>query len=773
MHLLHRARFAFVILLWAVGCGRSSAPAPVRSEPFAPPETSPEAARIQVVSDPERPTLKLVHRAGDPEGGVAMAVFTEGGSRSTIGLLALLHARLTTQENLSVRAFSTGLVVSALTPSAALATEAMKRFSGALRAPLGKEERVEILADKLLAKLPKVDSRIDGCLGVLGGDEPSREPFTQRELEKIRSEHAVSMRVGWGALGSPELLSAVQKTHQDQSWPKGSMVSVPSFDASHLKQKTGPLRQIRFALATPRVNEALVALEELEDREHPLRAHLAAEAGRYGLATSRIAVQPFGACLALTLDQEPGARAPKAEDLAALIRVTQKELSFALDVAAPKRGSATTLLTPETAQDALALAAWTAPPSPVLQGEYSSAEVVLGSSDGLSVSAISKELARLEKRELGEHLEIRRKDEAGQGESWLLLASPCGTAPESVRESGFRELTVRSLALDFDGVDDVTVEPWATPTAMGLLAHAPRRYGESTRHHAMRIARTLGRALGGDALDGREVAAARARLISEVGDAPGPKLALDVMSGGKPSLFEPRGNSEALSNASSADVERVRAELASEPLRVAFLDNSGQDQAGAVREALGIWLDRSTNEKARCPSAAPAAAKPGVWTLVSPSDGVVPRTYIGLPTSGSVEAGRGLVFLLEREGGFLTKGLLEPGLALTASPRYLGSEGGGLFLFELGAERDRLEDAEKQLRAILHRLSERGLTSAELELVQKEQARRDQELRRLPRGRIVELWSGPSRPLSREQLLEHLRHFRAAEHRIFRVRTER
>lgn len=773
MHPLHKARFAFVILLWAVGCGRGSAPGPVRTAPFAPHEKSPEAARIQIVSDPERPTLKLVHRAGDPEGGLALAVFTEGGTRSTVALLALLHARLASQENLSVRAFSTGLVVAALTPSPSAASEAMKRFAGALEAPLAKAERIELLADNLLAKLPKLESKVDGCLGVLGGDEPSRQPYTPRELERIRGEHAVSMRVGWGALGPPELLSAVQKTHQEQTWPKGSMVPAPSFESDQVKQTTGPQRQIRLAIATPRVDEALVALEELEDREHPLRAHLAAEAGRFGLAMSRITVQPFGACLALTLDQEPGARTPKAEDLAALIRVTRKELGFALDIAAPKRGSATTLLTPETALDALALAAWTAPPSPGLVGESSSAEVILGSTDGLSVSAIAKELARLEKRELGEHLEIRRKDEAGQGESWLLIASPCGTAPESLRETGFRELTVRSLALDFDGVDDVTVEPWATPSAVGLLAHAPRRYGESSRHHAMRIARTLGRALGGDALDGREVAAARARLLSEVGEAPGPKLALEVMSGGKPSLFEPRGNSEALSNASSADVERVRAELASEPLRVAFLDNSGEDQAPAVREALGIWLDRGANEKARCPSPAPAAAKPGVWTLVSPSEGVVPRTYIGVPTSGAIEAGRGLVFLLEREGGFLTRGLLEPGLALTAAPRFLGSEGGGLFLFELGAERDRLEDAEKQLRAILHRLSERGLTSAELELVQKEQVRRDQELRRGPRGRVVELLSGPGRPLSREQIEAHLRRFRAAEHRIFRVRTER
>lgn len=433
-----------------------------------------------------------------------------------------------------------------------------------------------------------------------------------------------------------------------------------------------------------------------------------------------------------------------------------------------------TLLSPESAADALTLSAWTGPPSLAVAGETFISEVVLGERDGIEKRSIEKALEAQKDSRLGGRLDLVRRDEAGQGESWLLAASPCGTAPESLQESGFRNLTVRSLALDFDGIDDVAIEPWATPSAVGLLGHAPRRAGESARHHAMRISRAIGRALGGDALDGREVATARASLIAEVGDHPGPKLVLEVMSDARPSRLDPRGNSESLSTASSIDVERVRAELASEPLRVAFLDSSGSDQSPAIREALGLWLDRPAESKTRCPTPEIKFAKPGVWTLVSPSSEVTPRTYIAAPSSGSLEAGRALVFLAERDGGFFARGLLEPGLALTVSSQYRGTDDGGAFLFELGAERDQLDKAESQLRAILNRIAERGITSAELSLLREEQSRRDRELARLPRGRIVDLWTGRKKTALTKELLEtHLRRWAATEHRIVRVRTER
>lgn len=759
----------------AAGCGRNPAQVARRETPFSPSEDSPERERIEVVRQTERPTLKLVHRIGDPEGGVSMAVFVEGGSRAALALLALVTTRLGEEKDLDVRAFSSGVVFSVLAASPTGAESAMKRLSNALLAPVEAGEKLEAKANHLLALLPEAPrSKVDQCLGVLGSDGPSRAPFSSREVEQIRAEHAVSMRVGMGALGDPSLLRAALAAHETQTWRPGSMVSLPAVTPGSVDVQTGPHRQVRFALATPRATEAMLALEELKSQDHPLRAHLSAASGRFSLAASRVALEPWGACLSVTLDQAELARAPKAEDLAALLRVTAEEIRFALDIAVPKGGGAMTLLSPENALDALTLSAWTAPPSAALPDERSISEVVLGASDGVSRDSITRALDALKGRRSGERLELVRRDEAGQGETWVLVASPCGTAPELPREAGFRAMTVRSLALDFDGIDDVRMEPLATPAAIGLLGHAPRRAGESARHHAMRIARALGRALGGDALDGRDVATTRARMIGELGDQPGPPLALEVMSGGKPSLLDARGNAESLSAASSIDVERIRAELAAEPLRVALLDSSGTDLSPAVLEALGLWLDGSAESKSRCPTSSLEPAKPGVWTLVSPSEGVTARTYVATPSAGSLEAGRALVFLVEQERGALARGLLEPGLALTVSSQYWGTDGGGAFLFELGAEREQLDRAEGQLRAILNRLAARGITNAELGLLREEKARQDRERARSPRGRIVDLWSGrPSGSITKEQIEAHLRRWTAAEHRIVRVRSQR
>src|SRR5690606_2990121 len=191
---------------------------------------------------------------------------------------------------------------------------------------------------------------------------------------------------------------------------------------------------------------------------------------------------------------------------------------------------------------------------------------------------------------LERELDFVSRSEGGQAESWLLVASPCGTLAEQADESGLRALTVASLARGLSGKSRVSLEPWITTNAIGLLAHAPPLRGETPDHHAARIARVLGQALAGPPLDGRDVAAVRSEHLALIGRGPGEDLMLRVLAGEVPSFLSPLGLEADLATMSVADVQRMRAALLREPLRAAFIASGTRSQAEAAQAALSAWL---------------------------------------------------------------------------------------------------------------------------------------------------------------------------------------
>src|SRR5690606_9899412 len=94
--------------------------------------------------------------------------------------------------------------------------------------------------------------------------------------------------------------------------------------------------------------------------------------------------------------------------------------------------------------------------------EYRSTE-----SPAITHQALSRSLAATKKSWEGRTLPVSFRDETGQAAIWAVLASPCGTLPESADEAGLRALTVSTLARDFDGQHGVTLEPWVSPTGVG------------------------------------------------------------------------------------------------------------------------------------------------------------------------------------------------------------------------------------------------------------------------------------------------------------------
>lgn len=762
----HRAGLFFALAFSFVGPGCSAAKKPGET----PREVEPSpivVPHVRKIETEGQPTLHLILREGDPTGAVAFALHADD-SRVTLALFALLEERLATYSP-RLSAHSLGLVGSLETADSKIASAFLRDLRTVLLEPVRPEAPFIARANHLLEVVSQRPSNeVDRCLGKLGSDAPSTEPFDAAALDEIRRVAAQSGRVGFAALGSTAFLDPLLES-KNEPWPEGPGPLDRYAAGAEVSVTVGLGRTVRLAVQTPRATQALSVARALDAPDHPLRTRLTPLTGRFSLTGAEVVLRPSGACLVVTLEQPEGARAPASADWALLAEVTRFELEQALDLTPPEDARTAALLSPARPDAAAALAAWALGQSTFSLGERFVFEFTAPKSDQLRDSELAAALEKARARLAEPRVPVTHRTERGQAESWLLVASPCGVNAETEEEAGFRALTIHALAENFSGRDDVTLEPWVTPAAIGLLGHAPLGRGETPRHLALRVARAVAAAIAGDELDGRAVATARAKLVEQVGDDPGRGLALTVVSDAHPSLLDPRGLADALGRASTADLERVRRELSAEPLRAAFLDSSPQGELEPVRSALSGWLAHPGAEAA-CVERSLTPANPGLWTLTTISEEIEPSSHISIPSTLPLSVGRAFAHLLNRRAGPLSRALSVPGWAATAQVTYLGGPRAGAFVFELRAEPEGLLLAEAQLRAALHELSQSNVALADVQAAEQERRLREDEARKSPRGRIVELWLGqPSIPLDQRALDAAQKSLVAGQHRVIRV----
>src|SRR5262249_14660447 len=138
-------------------------------------------------------------------------------------------------------------------------------------------------------------------------------------------------------------------------------------------------------------------------------------------------------------------------------------------------------------------------------------------------------------------------------------------------------LAVRTLARKSRELDGARVEPWVSPYGIGLLSHGPRQSPtESTAQHAARIASALGRALAGSEILDDDAAEARASMQAELDPETQPlwPIALEALSPKHPSLLDPRGTWQSITELSTQAAEVERRALVRGPLRLAVLANA-------------------------------------------------------------------------------------------------------------------------------------------------------------------------------------------------------
>ncbi|WP_394820551.1 hypothetical protein [Pendulispora albinea] len=380
-------------------------------------------------------------------------------------------------------------------------------------------------------------------------------------------------------------------------------------------------------------------------------------------------------------------------------------------------------------------------------------------------------------------VEPRIRVERGQSDLWVLLASPCGTVPEVDADAGLGAVFALIAAERAQSRTDpsLTIEPWASGDAIGLIAHGPALAGEAPLAHARRIGDAVARSFVQPPDLGLAARARAALLASAI--RPDPELrgfprptfnaaqsrALVALAHavvpGHPSWFSPSGSLEALARSSDGALLARATGLRNGPLRVAVLANEDAAQATAAARAVDRWLPRRPGETRVCSAPSePPPPRPGTYTV--DLVGAPSEAWLALPLARgderAAQMARFFALALDGDDGLLARAVGGPGLARAWSAKVVGPSRGPALVLRITSAEGALDAAVAQTRALLDRLRQRGLEESDRQRAISARART--ELRALlePHGRLLGLFrDGAASQIPAPPSLDALRSFAA------------
>jgi hypothetical protein len=372
-------------------------------------------------------------------------------------------------------------------------------------------------------------------------------------------------------------------------------------------------------------------------------------------------------------------------------------------------------------------------------------EAALEPSRDVLAAAIAKATAAWNKPVI----EVRSRVEAGQGEAWILLASPCGTDAETDADAGLTALFTAATVEGAKTSSDVRLEPWVVPDGAGILVHGPALSGEGPAAHARRLADIAARSFAAEPITSPALARARADLLRRDTRSDGSALSVlaSALAPQHPSWVIAWGSSELLARSSDASALLRAQSLRAGPLRVAVLANVDASQAEAAVRAADRWVTRRTGDARAC--GAPTGAlpsKPGTYAA-PPRPGSVPEAYLAFPFPPGDEAARAAAVVvaaaLDGDGALLDKALGGGAvLARESSARVLGWPRAPALVVRIVALQASLDAAVMQARALIDRLHRGGLARADSDRAIAARARASLSTALDPRARVVATWRG-------------------------------
>jgi len=338
--------------------------------------------------------------------------------------------------------------------------------------------------------------------------------------------------------------------------------------------------------------------------------------------------------------------------------------------------------------------------------------------------------------------------EPGQGQLWVLLASPCALLNEGPDETGTAALAALSATLSAPHFPGVTVEPWISPEGVGIIAHgSARRASESAAALAQRVARAVGSTFGNVDHNSSSFTRANRSIIQQLKPAArryDERLAF-AASPNHPAWLLPLGT---LLGQLNVDHERVNHRwrtILHAPVRLAVIANVDEQQAQVTAGEVDRWLLPETRG-AGCPQV--VAVKPpqsGSHTVKS-DPAARGRMLLGLIVPAQSEQHRWLAVVLTQalgaRAGPLGRALARRVGDATCSTRLVGGPQKTALLIEVLFAPHQLELARKSVIQVLKQLQRTGLARADFDRAVTQTKKRVQEARTDPRVRLAELWAG-------------------------------
>ncbi|HEY6556063.1 MAG TPA: hypothetical protein VI072_02280 [Polyangiaceae bacterium] len=751
--------------------------------------------RIEVREVDDRPLLGLMSRGGDPAAALSLAAAHDLGAQASVALSALLAERLAergvTDADSHVHALGFQTAVLVASPDAA--ARFVRAAAYALATPVRADDaalhavRARLRDVGLRPFASEADRAVAACSAELGVPKTGSRQLAASELEGWRLRVHQRSAVAVSAIGDARVLEATSEALAKLApWPDGDGPDDPWPDRDITGVSTsGSERSLSVALRVAHAGTALHAARDVGSETSELSLRLASLEPPWSVERVTAIARPRGACLRMDVAPPRGDPGPRTGDAARAALLVLEEAERALGAAEDTAWAVDeSVFRAHDPRHAARILAWRVLSGRLDAGESRRALNFTTKARELGAPAngeLEGQLARLREEWQTPKLEHRKRVEEGQGEIWILLASPCGARGESELSAGLTATALHALAARVTHAANVAVEPWTTADGAGLLAHGPVRGSEeSPRAHAQRLAAALGKTLVTGRLSAHEVALARSDLLGSLGPdpAPGYWLAIRTLAPGRPSLLEPRGTWAALSEAATLDAEAQRRVLLQGPWRVAVLANADDEQARTTVAELERWLRPLRVKGSQCPEPRPPAPRAGEITITATGETTdSPSAYVAVPlpgaTSGPSREALLTQWLLNQPRGWLTQALRVPGLATAARARLLGSAGASALVIEIHALEGRAHEAVAQVRGLLERLARGAATEQDLQLAERALQKAELHQHLDPRRRIVELWRGAPerRPATLSSLRRvHQRALQAATHVVVHVK---
>jgi hypothetical protein len=787
----------------------------------------------------ERPPVVIIARDGDPRGAIAVAVSTAGiaaerGAEAAVALAAVVEARVEAK-GISVRPAWDGFLVRVLVADEREAGAMAVGIREALSAPLASPETARV--EKKLAALAQRPLR-DPAL--LDAARCTGEPFGISsapaaglpEVEAWRKAAHTLGRVAFAAVGPAAIGEAVAEAiARGPAWARGAAgpteaehepsqgVSGPPlavgqagpgatdrggalvYDAS--ADLTGGGARATITVHTPRAPQAVAAAPRLADARGPLASRLGALDAPARVRDVSATAHSRGGCIAVTIDmtaRDLGGASDAPARIATAVALARQEIAVEVEESEGLSGTEVGAVGRATARragdprEAAERAVWwelaldrgggvrigTAIGIAGGRDDASAAKSGAVPAATAAAAAIRTEIDRATVAWSAPVVEARTRVERGQGEVWVLLASPCGSLSEGDADAGLGAAIALASARHGEATpaEDgrVELEGWVTSEGIGVIAHAPPLTGESSGAHARRVADAAARRFAADPVDLASVARVRAQLLraSEQADVRALGALAGAVAPGHSAWLAPLGSLDSLARSSDASALARASALRSGPLRVAAIANVDSAQADAAARATDRWVARRPGEARSCPlSGAAAPPRPGTYALDITSQATGASA---LPPGSSAEAWLGLALppndvgardsavaiaaMLDGESGLLARAL-GGGLARAWSAKVIGPSRAPALVVRIATAQGALDAAVAQTRALLDRLRQGALAEADRARAMEGQKKAELLSSLEPRTRVIQTWTGAP-PSSEPPTLESLRAFAAS-----------